>query len=100
MPSLKNGGITGPFLLSAAVFQVDEIDFHFTPSPVNNGTARIMVLFKGGKYPDPWVVHALAIFCGRSRSGRARSGVKYPEACLGDSLTGSKKFIHLPGNTI
>ena len=51
-----------PFLLSAAVFQVDEIDFHFTPSPVNNGTARIMVLFKGGKYPDPWVVHALAIF--------------------------------------
>ena len=62
MPSLKNGGITGPFLLSAAVFQVDEIDFHFTPPPVNNGTARIMVLFKGGKYPDPWVVHALAIF--------------------------------------
>ena len=51
-----------PFLLSAAVFQVDEIDFHFTPPPVNNGTARIMVLFKGGKYPDPWVVHALAIF--------------------------------------
>ena len=40
-----------PLLLSAAVFQVDEIDFHFTPPPVNNGTARIMVLFGGRNWP-------------------------------------------------
>ena len=40
-----------PLLLSAAVFQVDEIDFHFTLPPVNNGTARIMVLFGGHNWP-------------------------------------------------
>lgn len=36
-----------PLLLSAAVFQVDKIDFHFTLPPVNNGTARIMSYSEG-----------------------------------------------------
>jgi GNAT superfamily N-acetyltransferase len=35
------------------------------------------------------------VFCGRPQSERVRSGCKYPEACLGDSLTGSKKLYFL-----
>ena len=34
------------------------------------------------------------VFCDRPQNGRMGSGVKYPEACLGDSLAGSKKIYY------